>query len=514
MISQYNFFRKTLFCAIIMLALSGMTAAQQHTNGSEPLAQDEFRRLVKTVEKDPADLTLHQQFIKDAGIEDPRVEEQYTAWAKKYPKVPEIPFALGTAYAREESPKAKPWLLKAISADPNYSKAYFDLWLDAERWGDFEGGREFLGKAKEAAPDNPDYNFYYASSFHNIDKEKYRTLSLEVARKFPEHQRGAQALYWLAHRFSDTKERIGYFELLKKSYAPEKFSWSSSGMSGYFDLLLEHDAGKALSLAKEMEVKMASNESQQKVWQTNVANASYVVKAQALLAANKADEAAAMLEQVKLTRWSRANVPVLLRKAAVKHSAGNTEHAYEELRKAYAKEPVNAVEDALLLYGKHLGKTPEQVRSDVRYIRDTAAKVATAFTLKRYLTEGSLSLDELKGKVVLITYWFPGCGPCRGEFPHFENVVRKFKGRDFEYIGINIVPDQNPYVVPFMKSSGYSFTPLEDFPGRDKGNLDNRNAAPVNFLLDKKGRIVFSNFRTDEHNEAVLENMISSLLTP
>jgi len=63
-----------------------------------------------------------------------------------------------------------------------------------------------------------------------------------------------------------------------------------------------------------------------------------------------------------------------------------------------------------------------------------------------------------------------------------------------------------------MKSTGYSFLPLEDVRGREKGNLDNRNAAPVNFMIDKSGNLVFSNFRTDEHNEDDLELMINEVL--
>ncbi len=105
-----------------------------------------------------------------------------------------------------------------------------------------------------------------------------------------------------------------------------------------------------------------------------------------------------------------------------------------------------------------------------------------------------------------------GWGPCRGEFPHFENVVKQYKGKSFKYVGINIASDQNDYVLPFMKSSGYSFTPLEDVTGRVKGNLDNKNAAPVNFMLDQNGRIVFANFRIDQENEDDLKLMIDMLL--
>ena len=91
-------------------------------------------------------------------------------------------------------------------------------------------------------------------------------------------------------------------------------------------------------------------------------------------------------------------------------------------------------------------------------------------------------------------------------------MVKNFKGKDFVYLGINILGDQDGYVVPFMKSSGYSFIPLKDNKDWQKGPLDNRGAAPVNFLIDQDGRIIFSNFRTDGSNEATLEMMIQSLL--
>jgi len=121
-------------------------------------------------------------------------------------------------------------------------------------------------------------------------------------------------------------------------------------------------------------------------------------------------------------------------------------------------------------------------------------------------------LADYKGKVVLLTYWFPGCGPCRGEFPHFESVLKKFNRNDVAYLGLNVEPLQDEAVVPFLKESGYTFTALHDSRKRVKGNLDDNNSEPTNFLIDQKGRIVFSKFRIDENNEKTLELMIKELL--
>jgi hypothetical protein len=63
-----------------------------------------------------------------------------------------------------------------------------------------------------------------------------------------------------------------------------------------------------------------------------------------------------------------------------------------------------------------------------------------------------------------------------------------------------------------MKQSGYSFTPLRDNDKWTKGPMDNRNAAPMNFLVDKDGNIMFFRFRTDGNNEDELEMMISQML--
>ncbi len=287
--------------------------------------------------------------------------------------------------------------------------------------------------------------------------------------------------------------------------------WSSSGMSIYFDLLLEIAPDKALELAQSMKELMTA-ENEIKTWANQAIVAQNIIQAHSLLSAGKPQEAFDVLSKTNVGRYSTAKGTVLLLKAEAASAAGNPNAAYDSLIIGFAKEPTDKINEALIKYGSKLGKNESDINADVWKIRDANAKPATPFTLQQYLKTGEASLADYRGKVVLLTYWFPGCGPCRGEFPHFQNVVNKFKGQDLVYLGLNIALDQDDYVVPFMKSSGYSFTPLRVDPKWNKGNLDNGNAAPVNFLIDQEGRIIFSNFNTSESNERTLELMISSLL--
>ena len=96
------------------------------------------------------------------------------------------------------------------------------------------------------------------------------------------------------------------------------------------------------------------------------------------------------------------------------------------------------------------------------------------------------------------------------EFPHLESVIKKYNNKELVYLGINTERKQDEYVLPFLRSKRYSFLPLKEEP-RDKGNL-HYWGVPQNYLIDQKGRVIFSDFRIDESNEDMLDLMIKELL--
>lgn len=498
-----------LWGIICLLLFSVMNTSTAQKNVVQSNAEkNELIKMKNAVEKYPDSLKLHEEYIKAVGLDDPQLLIQYANWMKQFPKSAVVPFAIGNAFQKKESPKAKPYLLKTVELDPGFTEGWGGLWIDAERWGDFAAGRDYLAKATASDPSNPSYAFYYASSFENIDWEEYVKLSLDVVKRFPENDRGAQALYWLAVRSKSVPDKITYFELLRKSYSADKFRWTKSGMSSYYDLLLSESPEKALELSEEMSGMKGLEEE----WTRWKQTARTVVDANNLMVPGKSMEALELLNAVKVPWYFSFNKNLVLLQAKANALAGNVQGAYDSLIVDFSKSPNNQFKSSILQYGAQINKNESQIEADILKQLMANAKPATPFSLKKYDSEGNLSLSDFQGKVVLLTYWFPGCGPCRGEFPHFQNVVNKFDDKDLAYVGINIVSDQNDYVLPFLKSSGYSFIPLEDFPERKKGNLDNGGAAPVNFLIDKEGQVVFSNFRTDGHNEDELELMINLLL--
>jgi thiol-disulfide isomerase/thioredoxin/Tfp pilus assembly protein PilF len=458
----------------------------------------------------PDNIEAHEAYLSATWKDSAAFVKQYQLWMKQYPKVAAVPYTYGKFYANRESPAAKPFLLKAVTIDPKLAVAWAELSTDAERWGDFKKANEYLGKAVAAEPDNADYLSSYAYSFESSDPQKYVAVSKELVRKFPESQRSAQSLYWLAFRTTDKQEKLAIYEQLRKDFPATKFSWSGYAMSEYFDLLLADNPAAALQLATD-QAKLPGLEDETKADnERDIQLATQFVQVQKLLEENKAADATAVLAAVKVKRWGAQPELLALLKAKVTAQSGNAQQAYDTLLKYYVKTPARSMKDALMSYGAKAGKSELAVYTDIRQQLASSAKEAS-FSLDAYLTPGKVSLKDYKGKVVLLTFWFPGCGPCRGEFPHFERVLKNFKGRPVSYVGVNVVADQDAYVIPFIKTSGYSFTPLRDVEA-NRHNLP-VNGAPTNYLIDQDGRIIFSNFMIQNHDaELMLQDMIQLLL--
>jgi peroxiredoxin len=113
---------------------------------------------------------------------------------------------------------------------------------------------------------------------------------------------------------------------------------------------------------------------------------------------------------------------------------------------------------------------------------------APAFSLPVLGGESELSLESLRGKVVLVNFWATWCKPCEDEMPAMENLYRTLGSRGFELVAIS-VDDDRLAVEEFVDRLGLSFPILLD-PGKRVSDAYQSYRFPESYLIDRGGVLV------------------------
>lgn len=151
---------------------------------------------------------------------------------------------------------------------------------------------------------------------------------------------------------------------------------------------------------------------------------------------------------------------------------------------------------ALLAYG--FRTNPRDVPSPL------IDKAAAPFSLTTF--DGApISLDALKGRVVVVNFWASWCHPgCYEEAPALERSWRSYKDRGVAMIGVNIQDKTEP-AKQFLAQFGHTFPNAPDPVGRvsvDYGVY----GVPETFFIDRAGRIRY------KHVGAITDDVLKKTL--
>lgn len=126
------------------------------------------------------------------------------------------------------------------------------------------------------------------------------------------------------------------------------------------------------------------------------------------------------------------------------------------------------------------------------------------------LTGEKVSLNNLKGQLVLIDFFYKSCHPCILALPSLQALHEKFKDNGLKVIGIDPIDKQKEELAALLKKRGVNYTILLGEQSlADKYNV---TGYPTLYLLDKTGKILFSQSGYSEEMHLILEELIKKNL--
>lgn len=118
----------------------------------------------------------------------------------------------------------------------------------------------------------------------------------------------------------------------------------------------------------------------------------------------------------------------------------------------------------------------------------TAAPASTWQTV----TGEALTLESLRGKVVLLDFWATWCKPCVKSMPELDAMYRDYQARGLSVVGVSVDQgeDRAKKVTKFLSKKPVGYPIVIDGEKAASWEAFNVAALPTLYLIDREGRVV------------------------
>jgi thiol-disulfide isomerase/thioredoxin len=119
-----------------------------------------------------------------------------------------------------------------------------------------------------------------------------------------------------------------------------------------------------------------------------------------------------------------------------------------------------------------------------------------------------VSLASFKGKFVLLDFWASWCGPCRAENPNVVAAYKKYSPKGFAILGVSLDNNKDKWLAA-VKKDQLAWTQVSDLKGwqNKAADLYGVKGIPMNYLLDKEGKIIAKSLRGEDLEKKLEELM-------
>ncbi|CAD6532577.1 thioredoxin family protein [Paraburkholderia sabiae] len=132
-------------------------------------------------------------------------------------------------------------------------------------------------------------------------------------------------------------------------------------------------------------------------------------------------------------------------------------------------------------------------------------RAAPEFTgIDQWLNSQPLTLQQLRGKVVLVDFWTYTCINCVHTLPHVEKLYEKYKDQGLVVVGVH-TPEyaferETKKVRAAIAEYGLKYPVAQD-NSYATWNAYGNQYWPAAYLIDKQGHVVYSHFGEGDYDE-------------
>jgi peroxiredoxin len=115
--------------------------------------------------------------------------------------------------------------------------------------------------------------------------------------------------------------------------------------------------------------------------------------------------------------------------------------------------------------------------------------VAPASTFTR-LDGQQVSMQSLRGKVVMVNFWATSCASCVAEMPQMIETYNKFKGQGMEFVAVAMRYDRPDYILNYAQTRKLPFQVAYDANGSVAKAWGDVGMTPTTFVIGKDGTVL------------------------
>ncbi|HEX5348202.1 MAG TPA: TlpA disulfide reductase family protein [Pseudonocardiaceae bacterium] len=118
-----------------------------------------------------------------------------------------------------------------------------------------------------------------------------------------------------------------------------------------------------------------------------------------------------------------------------------------------------------------------------------AAPMAPDYSARRLGAAETMSLQDLRGKPVLLNSWATWCAECRTELPAIQRLAETYRDRGLQVIGVNVDEGGDAGPIAFAAHRGLTFPMVHDEHTRYQAAF-RAVGVPQSELISASGRLL------------------------